>query len=123
MTYHEATAKKIHYSKLDPSLGFAFLIRSSRDFQKFKTFLENGKKSHGSSWVFNVLPTKPDYMKSSNQPRVSIPGARNNSYDFEEVDLNPNNSQQNRQTFEQFRKVDAKLSEAKPQPDDDFELL
>ena len=93
MSYHEATAKKIHYSKLDPSLGFAFLIRSSRDFQKFKTFLENGKKSHGSSWVFNVLPTKPDYMKSSNQPRVSIPGARNNSYDFEEVDLNPNNSQ------------------------------
>ena len=43
MSYHESTAKKIHYSKLDPSLGFAFLIRSTRDYQKFKTFLENGK--------------------------------------------------------------------------------
>lgn len=43
MTYHESTAKKIHYSKLDPSLGFAFLLRSTRDFQKFKVFLETGK--------------------------------------------------------------------------------
>jgi len=32
MSYHESTAKKIHYSKLDPSLGFAFLIRSTRDY-------------------------------------------------------------------------------------------
>ena len=43
MTYHESTAKKIHYSKLDPSLGFACLLRSTRDFQKFKVFLETGK--------------------------------------------------------------------------------
>ena len=91
MTYHESTAKKIHYSKLDPSLGFAFLIRSSRDFQKFKTFLENGKKSHGSSWLFNVLPTKPDYMKSSNQQRSSIPNVPKNSDDFEEINLQQKN--------------------------------
>lgn len=25
-TYHEPTAKKLHFSKLDPSLGFAFLL-------------------------------------------------------------------------------------------------
>jgi cysteine protease ATG4 len=55
MEYHEATAKKIHYSKLDPSLGFAFLLRSSRDFAKFKSFLENGKKMHGSNWIFNTM--------------------------------------------------------------------
>jgi cysteine protease ATG4 len=35
MTYHESTAKKIHYSKLDPSFGFAFLIKSSCDYLNF----------------------------------------------------------------------------------------
>lgn len=39
MGYHEANAKKIHYSKLDPSLGFAFLLRKESDLDKLRTFM------------------------------------------------------------------------------------
>lgn len=35
MTYHESNAKKIHFSKLDPSLAFTFLIKTEQDFITF----------------------------------------------------------------------------------------
>ena len=43
MTYHESNAKKIHFSKLDPSLAFTFLLRSESDFKLFDEFMQEGK--------------------------------------------------------------------------------
>jgi hypothetical protein len=42
-SYHESSAKKIHYSKLDPSLGFAFLLSKESHMQNFKDFMRDGK--------------------------------------------------------------------------------
>lgn len=68
-TYHESNAKKIHFSKLDPSLGFAFLLRKKSDFLRFKDFMLMGKRQHGKNWIFSSMETKPDYMKSKPQKR------------------------------------------------------
>lgn len=108
MEYHEATAKKIHYSKLDPSLGFAFLLRSSRDFTKFKSFLENGKKIHGSNWIFNTMQHKPEFMKDK---RATIASRKSRDVlEFDDLSEEPTKSVPNRQTFEQFRKIESKSS-------------
>ena len=63
-SYHESNAKKIHFSKLDPSLGFAFLLKKKSDYTRFKDFMTNGKKIHNKNWIFNCMETKPDYMCS-----------------------------------------------------------
>ena len=68
MGYHESIAKKIHYSKLDPSLGFAFLLRKESNLEKLRTFMHTGKSIHKKSWIFHALDKKPDYMKSKKNP-------------------------------------------------------
>ena len=55
MGYHESTAKKIHYSKLDPSLGFAFLLRRKSDYDNMKEFVEMGQKLHKKNWIFHAM--------------------------------------------------------------------
>lgn len=86
MNYHESTAKKIHFSKLDPSLGFCFLIKKESDYEKLRTFINAGKRVHKKSWIFNAMDKKPDFMKSrkddsknfweskSDKPRNTIQG-------------------------------------------------
>jgi len=37
--YHEETAKKIHYTKMDPTMTFCFYIRDHEEFHKFKRYL------------------------------------------------------------------------------------
>ena len=44
MDYHEKTAKKISIKDLDPSMGFGFLIKSEKDFDKFTKFMVEGKR-------------------------------------------------------------------------------
>lgn len=63
MSYHESNAKKIHYTKLDPSLGFAFLLRKHSDYLRLKDFMQMGKRQHSKNWIFHSMDTKPDYMK------------------------------------------------------------
>lgn len=65
MSYHESSAKKIHYTKIDPSLGFAFLLKRESDFDRLKDFMLLGKRVHNKNWIFHSMPTKPDFMKSS----------------------------------------------------------
>ena len=65
MSYHESSAKKIHYTKIDPSLGFAFLLKRESDFERLKDFMLLGKRVHNKNWIFHSMPTKPDFMKSS----------------------------------------------------------
>jgi len=36
---HEKTGKKIHFTKLDPSLCFAFYLRCAEDYNTFESFL------------------------------------------------------------------------------------
>ena len=62
-TYHENQAKKILYTKLDPSLGFAFLLKSDEDLVTFKNFMAEGKKQFPKNWIFYSMETKPDYMR------------------------------------------------------------
>lgn len=69
MSYHESNAKKIHYSKLDPSLGFAFLLKKHSDFLRFKDFMQMGKRMHNKNWIFHSMETKPDFMKMSPKPK------------------------------------------------------
>lgn len=38
--YHEETAKKIHYTKMDPTMTFCFYIRDHEEFFKFKRYLQ-----------------------------------------------------------------------------------
>lgn len=82
-TYHESSAKKIHYSKLDPSLGFAFLLKKREDMDIFREFMALGKKTHKKNWIFYSMESKPDYMKAgprkkkqkkakSEQPDINI---------------------------------------------------
>ena len=46
LSYHETTAKRISYTKLDASAGFAFLLRRESDLEILKNFMENGKREH-----------------------------------------------------------------------------
>jgi hypothetical protein len=55
VSYHESGAKKIHYSKLDPSLGFAFLLKKESDYEKFRNFVEAGKRIHKKNWIFHSM--------------------------------------------------------------------
>jgi len=59
--YHEQSAKKIHYSKVDPSMGFGFLIRDEKEFDKFKQMLDKGEKKFGKQWIFYGIQSKPDF--------------------------------------------------------------
>lgn len=70
MGYHESNAKKIHFSKLDPSLGFAFLLRKEADYEKLRNFIDAGKRVHKKNWIFHAMESKPDFMKSR-KPRTS----------------------------------------------------
>jgi cysteine protease ATG4 len=60
MQYHENTAKRIHFRKLDPSLGFAFLLKSKNDFNRFKDAMSEGAKKFGPNWAFHSMDTKPN---------------------------------------------------------------
>ena len=51
-TYHENQAKKILYTKLDPLLGFAFLLRSHEDLEALKAFMKQGKEKFKGNWIF-----------------------------------------------------------------------
>ena len=39
-SFHEQSAKKIHYTKIDPTMTFCFYIRDHVDFAKFKRFMK-----------------------------------------------------------------------------------
>ena len=36
LDYHEGNAKKIHFTKVDPSMTFGFYIRDHKDYMKFE---------------------------------------------------------------------------------------
>mmetsp|Transcript_14117 Transcript_14117/g.19226 ORF Transcript_14117/g.19226 Transcript_14117/m.19226 type:complete len:91 (-) Transcript_14117:337-609(-) len=40
IAFHERIAKKIHYTKIDPTMTFCFYVRDHSDFQKLKRFLQ-----------------------------------------------------------------------------------
>jgi hypothetical protein len=40
---HEETAKKLHFTKLEPTMTFCFYLRSHEDYRKFENFMEEGK--------------------------------------------------------------------------------
>ena len=40
ISYHENTAKKIHYTKIDPTMTFCFYVRNHVEFKKLKGFLD-----------------------------------------------------------------------------------
>lgn len=64
MGYHESSAKKIHFSKLDPSLGFCFMLKKQSDCERLRTFVDNGKRVFGKNWIFHAMQDKPAYMKT-----------------------------------------------------------
>ena len=68
MSFHEQTAKKIHYQKIDPTMTFAFYLRDYSDFEKFKRFMENKRDFYKDNWIFSQYETKPAYLKEMYQP-------------------------------------------------------
>jgi hypothetical protein len=68
-TYHESSAKKIHFTKLDPALGFTFLLTCENDYKRLCDFMKKGKERHGKNWIFHTMETKPDYMRSKPKPK------------------------------------------------------
>ena len=40
ISFHEQSAKKIHYTKIDPTMTFCFYIRDHNEFAKFKRFMQ-----------------------------------------------------------------------------------
>lgn len=70
-TFHEGNAKKIHYTKIDPTMTFCFYIRDHRDFMKFQRFMYQKKDLYGEDWIFSHMETKPSYLKmlKYNEPR------------------------------------------------------
>jgi hypothetical protein len=40
--FHEKTAKKIHFTKLDPSLCFGFYLKTPKDYVTFENFMLDG---------------------------------------------------------------------------------
>ena len=51
-SYHESSAKKINYKKLDPSLAFCFLLKKPEDLQTLRDFMQNGKAKYRGDWLF-----------------------------------------------------------------------
>ena len=70
INYHERTAKKIHYTKIDPTMTFCFYIRNHTEYGKFKRFMQQKKELFGENWVFSQMESKPDYLKAGyDEPR------------------------------------------------------
>ena len=61
--FHERIAKKIHYTKIDPTMTFCFYVRDHNDFNKLKRFLTHKKDFFREDWIFSQMETKPDYLK------------------------------------------------------------
>ena len=72
-SYHESSAKRILYTKLDASVGFAFLLKKDSDFQKFQQFMHQGKLRLRENWVFHTMESKPrdEEIKSQESEAVS----------------------------------------------------
>lgn len=60
---HEETAKKLHFTKLEPTMTFCFYLRTHEDYRKFELFMEQGKQQFMDEWIFSTMETKPSYMK------------------------------------------------------------
>ena len=63
ISYHEQSAKKIHYTKIDPTMTFCFYIRDHNEFAKLKRFLQQQKEFFQENWIFSQMETKPEYLK------------------------------------------------------------
>jgi|OM-RGC.v1.030241594 hypothetical protein len=68
MSYHESNAKKIHYSKLDPSLGFCFLLKRRSHLEDLKEFMRLGKAFHKRDWIFQTSQSKPNFDDWDEKP-------------------------------------------------------
>ena len=63
LKFHEGIAKKIHFTKIDPSMTFGFYLKDHKDYIKFEKFMEQSKRNFGEHWIFSHMETKPAYLK------------------------------------------------------------
>ena len=63
LKFHEGIAKKIHFTKIDPSMTFGFYLRDHKDYIRFEKFMEEKKSFFGENWIFSQMETKPTYLK------------------------------------------------------------
>ena len=61
---HEKVAKKIHFTKLDPTMTFGFYLSDYKDYQAFDNYMAFGKKNFGEGWLFSCMETKPNFLKA-----------------------------------------------------------
>ena len=54
-TYHCAGTRKMHISKLDPTIAFAFYLRNAYDFKQFYWMMKDGKKRFQGDWPFSLI--------------------------------------------------------------------
>jgi hypothetical protein len=88
MGYHESAVKRIHYTKLDASVGFCFVVRRESDFEKFKIFMQMGKQAHKENWIFNSMDRKPTSADISSRGS-SMRGSNHSSFDCLDLDEAP----------------------------------
>ena len=54
-TYHCNQTRKMHISKLDPTIAFAFCLRNAYDFKQFYWMMKDGKKRFQGDWPFSLI--------------------------------------------------------------------
>lgn len=117
ISFHEQTAKKIHYTKIDPTMTFCFYIRNYSEFAKFKRFMAQQKDFFQENWIFSQMETKPDYLKKSyDAPRQVYKGFG------EQADF-VSRSEERMKQGEQQTAVGAETAGAEEQDDEGFDII
>ena len=65
INFHESQAKKFQFNRLDPSMTFAFYLRSAEEFTQFKIWHDKQKTLFDDFWLFSALDSKPNFLKSA----------------------------------------------------------
>lgn len=84
---HEETAKKLHFTKLEPTMTFCFYLRTFEDFRKFELFMEEGKVLYKDEWIFSSMEEKPAFMRrQKQQPETQMRPPRDTFQTFEDLE-------------------------------------
>ena len=73
-TYHCRQMRKIHISKCDPCMAFAFYLRNEADFRQFYWLMKRGKEKYAGNWPFSLMDIKVmenDYFEHYNKDKQS----------------------------------------------------
>lgn len=86
--FHEESAKKIPFGKLDPTVTFAIYLRNQNDLTNFQSWQQLMKEQFGELWLFSSMERKPAFMKPGNfkvRDAREAAGVQESFEDFQDV--------------------------------------